>query len=309
MNFLLNLIRYAVIFYLPIISALGITGNILIIYRMRKSTVQIAKLARYYYIIIAIGDLCSLIFFPIHYFLYITYSHLTSQSILHILTPFSAKILCKLIISLHLLSYIVSQYTIMAYSTERNIALYFPLRHRKFNKGKLQLLLLMLYIGIPVLFLLPLSVVTTGHVGLSYSSVPACSPYSAHTFFPLFTLSAAFLCWFIPAIGTIVLVLALVIKMISIINSQARILQVSASLNSRERTTLITLVSVALTNICIFVPICFLSGFSLFMKYSEHSSSINTEIVDDIFHLTLFLGNIMHSMNFFVYPILIPSFR
>ena len=305
LNLLEILINYIVSFYVPFVSVVGIMGNILILIIMGQEKIQIAKSARVYYIIISVGDLGSLIFFYCRYFLSVGLWFLTSGNF-HITTY--SIVLCKIWMALYYFFFIVSMYTLIAFSIERNFALYFPMQHRASMNTAMQFIILLICVGIPSAFLLPTAVGAVGVVFAQNAYLPICGGDPKSPFFTLFAFTSTVFAFELPEISTAILIISIILKMNKIRTERQKLAQGSTLLSSAEVRTIMTLLSVALINVIIFLPTSVLHAIAATVR-SINSLSSTAQFWVTLFQIGLLTAGLIHALNLFVYIIQIPSFR
>ena len=145
----------------PVISIFGLLGNILIILIIPRKCIQINSISRMFYFAIAVGDIGTLIFWHIREFLSKgLYILSAGQIFLNIYSDPS----CKVLHTLDFLFFPLSLYGMVAFSIERNFALYFPIEHKLFMTLKKALLLLFVTVGPSWLFMIPLSILLTSNM-------------------------------------------------------------------------------------------------------------------------------------------------
>ena len=304
-SFLDQIVTYIISFYLPVVLWCGIIGNILIFISMTSKRVNIRKSAKIYYITIAIGDLGSLIFQHFRFFISTGLWFLTSGRF-H-LTTYS-PVLCKIWLAFYYCLFSVSMYTVIAFSIERNLALYFPLHHRNLAKRKLAIFLLIFCVGIPCGFI---ALSCIGGVGLFYvqkTQLPICGGDPGSSFYVIYSFSLTVFVFELPEVITTLLVIALLYKIRQIKLARAQLRQQEFSLTSKDLKSIMALLSVALINLIIFLPTSILYAITSILRYMK-ASPIISEMWISLFQVALFFGAVTHSLNFFVYYIQIPSFK
>ena len=121
---------------LPVIIGIGIITNILVIVGMSNARMTVSASAKFYYLIIATGDLGILLSYNgIYTFLNRTLWYWSEKQLnINLLT--SSSISCKIWVSCWNFAEILSGYGLVCFSIERLLAVYFPFHAKRFLNFK-----------------------------------------------------------------------------------------------------------------------------------------------------------------------------
>ncbi len=305
LDFLTLLQNYIFSFNSPLMVTIGIIGNIVICLGMMQNEIKIKSNLKVYYIAIAIGDIGSLLFWHLRDFLTVGLWFLSNGKFyLYLYSTF----LCKLWLSVYDQSFILSMYTVIAYGIERNLALYFPFKHKSLNKTKMTCLLLIICVGIPSIIQIPVMILTADKIQIKAGQLPFCGVDSNSNFYAIGIIGVICIVMIFHPLITAILVFGIVIKINQINYHKKELSQQTNTLSKSEMRAVLTLLTVASINLLIFIPnAIFYSGVYLLRAISPFSFERN--LWETLARISFALGSISHALNFFVYCIQIPSFR
>ena len=305
LQWLLNLQYFIISFVSPGISIIGIINNILIMIIMTTKGTKLNYNARIYYVAIAAGDLGSLMFSYIRSFLtdglwYITKGqfHLTIED----------PIICKFIYVLFVFNFLLSTYGVIAFTIERNFALYFPFKHKVCMTPKRVFILLCCCVLFPFVVHAPISFVSITSLYLGKGQLPVCYADPKSSFYGAFAITSMVFNLISPPILTSIFVIAIVYKIIQAKTKKFESFNNQKGISKSEMKTVLTLLSVAMINILIFFPITIFFGGSFLLRAIAPNSFIRN-IWESLGRIGYQFSSLSHSLNFFVYLIQIQSFR
>ena len=293
-------------FVIPIFVFLGIFSNIAILFTIFTGRAHWSKTSKFYYGFIAFGDLLVCCKTLLLRFLCESLWLYSGGSTYFCFDSFS-DVTCKLLLTLNLVAEVISNNSLLAMSIERLVAMMNPLRARRILNKKFTLSSFILLIGLPSLtfvVLIPAASVVepsdriTGYVCKILESKIFGKLVNA-VIAVVFTLSLE---------ASFVLNVIIVVKLRKAIN--IRISKLSVRRNSAVRGNLRTVICLT---ICVIHIILYQLGLIMFVAKSiiRNIDSISSEFKAYFYNLFLsvtFMSIIPHSVNLFVYLILIPGY-
>ena len=300
---IVNLVEVYFICYLTIsVSLFGLLGNIIIILIIPRNCIQINSMSRMFYIAIAIGDIGTLIFWHIREFLTSGLNILSSGEIY--LNIYSDAI-CKLILCLYIVFLPLSLYGMVAFSIERNFALYFPVEHKYLMTLKKALLLLFLSVGPFWLLMIPLTILVTSKL---QSNIPHCGANPTHPFYSLYTVCILLFVIALHPPVTAACDVAIILKIWKRKSELHKISNSNATMTANEMRTILVLLMLSFINVLVFTPnVLTWAGVFMTRRFSEKQEE--RQLWQSLAEVTTSLTSISHAVNFIVYIVMIPSFR
>lgn len=207
--------------------------------------------------------------------------------------------------------FFISIYGVIAYSIERFIAVYWPLKYRVYFNGKIAMAILATCVLIPGIGTLPLCFVTTRVVHSESLKLPVCISNSDihHPYFAAATTSLILFVLLLHAPLTAILFILIVIKIIKSSFGKIELGRAERSLSRTERRSVSTLLSVATMNLILYLPLSIIiAAHSFYRRFFPHSA-VTIIILTHLSTLNYHITSLTHLLNFFVYITLIPSFR
>ena len=286
----------------PYISIFGLLSNIMIILILPSKSIQINSISRMFYLAIAIGDIGNLIFWHIREFFTKGLSILSSGEIY--LNIYSDPI-CKLLLSLDYLFFPLSQYGLLAFSIERVLALYFPLKHKLFMTPKKAVLLRVGCVGPIWIILTPISILLGSKL---QGDIPYCGANPTH---PLYSIYSVCFLLFIVALHPLLTAACDAAIILKIWKRKSELQKLASSypiMKANEMRTILLLLILSFINLIVFTPnVLTWAGVFVTRKFSETEKE--RQLWQSLAEVTSSLTAIAHSVNFVVYIIMIPSFR
>ena len=319
----------------PLIAIIGLVSNSLVLAVLPRSGVQVAPLARTFYVACAIGDL--LIMFKI------AAVFLTQASCFLRISPFctffvSAKIFWKLVMPVWLVGELISGYSILLLNVERVLFTYFPHSARAFLVVRWNVLVLTAIVCPIAIYVLAFGfyLYTIERKAEIFPGILVDTdkrdPHSVH-----FGIATKLLCFFIPVAGTAALTVAVLVKLVhharhnrsrattnrshcmsSVDDSVAATAAAAATegvhgvvhnggLRCSRSIVMPSLIAVVIStlNVCLYLPtLIFWIIFEFVDKTNSNNCGDSASIVATILPLGAFffsLTGIAHTTNFFIY--------
>ena len=292
----------------PVFTFCGIIGNSWILYTLLFQNVRISKTTKLYYCIIGVGDLsfetAGLMWGVVCDSLWIW-----SGGTLSFCFDSLSLLSCTVIRLWYYLSDLVSNYSLVALSIERLIAVCWPLHAKSILTRKVTFLLLFS-------LLIPAFVYYTIIISFSSSVVPhkRVVPYSCRVndyniFGYLFNVSMPIVISGIHTIVEFFVSLMIFIKLYFAQNKSHSELNSQVKTRSKDLSATLTLLSLCIINILIYGTCLVSYSISLISSYFIKVSAEFYSTIYAIFLIFLSSLSFSHGVNIFVYLILIPSFR
>ena len=303
---------YYVIFYQfvhPVFILCGITGNIWILVTMGLRSVRISSKTKLYYFIIGLSDLsivcCNLMWGDLCDSLYIW----TAGNFFFCFESVSDNT-CKVIRVWYYLSDIISNYALVALSIERFVAVFWPLQAKYLLTNKLTFFLLFSLIVPCSLFYIIVIPLGSSITPTFRAASNSCSADNNSIFGYIFNVSMPIV---ILGIHTIVDLIISILIFYQLYFSRSNKLEELSSnskmVNTKEISATLTLICLCLINTVIY-------GTCLIAYMTTVILSYYIIVPASVFYffLTIFILSVSstpfpHSINVFIYLILIPSFR
>ena len=305
LNGLLLAQNFLMAFVNPTMVVIGIIGNFIIIALFPLKKVHANESAKLYCMVIAVGDIGTLLLKHLREFITIGLFFISSGKFyIDLFYP----ILCKILNCSFMVFLVVSMYTVMAFSIERSIAVFWPLKYRAYMTRKATIILLALCVCPPLIILQPLCLSTMDILKTRPGQLPNCGPDPKNPLYAFTGLAIVVVLMILHAPITLFLVIALVRKLLKNNARRSRLGINAPSQSSIQKQALILLLLVAIINLLFFVPIASLYGSATFFRVVAPTSYIR-QLIDYLVRILYQLTSISHSANFFVYFAIIPSFR
>ena len=305
---ILTYIQYYIIAIMnPTLAILGTIGNVIIIFFLPKKKIKMNDSSKFYCVTIAIGDLGALLFYHVREFVSVGLWFITSgRYYFHYFNQIS----CKFYSIVYFIFFTISLYTVIAFSIERNIALYWPLKYRAYVAKNVAIVLLCICCSPPLLFLVPLGSLSINSIQLSSSQLPYCVSDPNSPLYAIFSTALTFFMMLFHPPITAILVLGIILKIITSTYHRAKLgVRVKEeALSITEKRSVVTLLAVALINLVIFLPSTIFYSGTFIIRVQSPSSSIRP-LWELLARLAFQLTSLTHSANFFVYFTIIPTFR
>ena len=290
----------------PFFSIFGIIGNIWILFTLGLGKVPISTTTKFYYLLIGVGDLSLII---CHFFwaglcdtLWI-WSKGKFFLCLDIFSPFS----CVIMRLWYYLSEFLSNYTLVAFSIERLIAVCWPFR-AKTMLTKTFTIYLLLFLNVPG-FLFYLIVIPFGSAIIPITRVVSFTCHSNYynIFGLLFNISMSIIILGLHTLVDLVVSIILFLKLYIFrknVDSSLNFKQGSKEISATLTLLMLCLITFIIYGTCLMAYLVTLT-YSYFKIFSDELVSIGYVI----FALFISSTNIPHSLNILIYLTLIPSFR
>ena len=304
-------------FIFPAITIIGIIGNSLIITFMWSREVKVTRSARFFYLTVGLSDLVHNLFFGTLMGILMDALYMWTNKTFWLSTypEDGAAFWCKLAGFGWYLSENYSNYSIMAFSLERVIIVYFPLGSRKFLSLKFSIILTLTCVVPAWLAMLPDNILlftTIDDVGWSYTEF-SCIEDFEHPFYAFNgIIFLVVLCLIHPLVtATCLLFILRKIRSAGLIRRQnlTNFSDKAFSDSAADTTTTLTLFWVGGLNVVIFIfqGIFWIGYVSILPIITGKGSLIGLFGIGNRIGSSLL--NIVHSFNFYIYILLIPSFR
>ena len=334
-----NVMGFLIRFYLqPSIAMFGIVLNSLVLIGMLSSRINASKTAKFYYVLMAIGDL-QIMFKIMTVFLFQLKCFLDYFQLCEIMLKW--RFFWKFAMATWLIGEIISNYSIMLLSFERLLAITNPMRSRLYLSLKRNVITfiivtlpMIIYIGSFSILLydpIPTNGTVTGYI----VDIPSENPHSSH-----FKHLSKLFCILIPTFTSLILSIVIIIKLRFILAHRSKLMcgrgisierkvnsnsivnrpgSLSLSLSSQMRKvwktrtdirpSLVAL-TLSIVKIVLYLPaiICF-----VLIDLDKHFSGVVPPSLQPFLTslgIALFnVSGLPHVGNFLVYYFFIPSFN
>ena len=305
-------------FIFPVITIIGLVGTIFVILIMANRKVKITKSARFFYLTIGISDLIHNIFFGTLMGILMDALYMWTNKKFWISTypEDGGAVWCKLAGFFWYLSENYSNYTLMAFSIERLIATYFPIKSRRILSMRFSIILTLICFIPAWLSMLPDNILlftTVEDLGWSYTEYSCIEDYS-HPFYLINGIIFLVVLCGIHAPVTTLCIFAILIK----IRGAAKIRKLHLTRVSNKETSLPSVSEISTTLSLFFIGgmnvlIFFFLGITWIGYVLVLRHLLRKEDLIGLFGIGNRIGSSLltgvHTINFFVYFAIIPSFR
>ncbi len=322
-------IAFLIAYVLPVFAFIGVTFNILILIFLPRNSVLLSQTTKTYYLIIALGDLSSILSFNICLvFLDESLSYLTNDEFSIDLTD--SELGCKIIYNAWTNSESLANYTAIAMAIEQIIALYFPLKARVILNKKITFLLIISCVS-PIwviLTIVNLRVVVIDTPGLGQDG-QYCGYTIKDQWFLISTYTQVVLAWCLPEILHIIGATLICFKLFSLSAERKQLfqnfstIQNDSSTKAREINATVIVLLVVFSRIIIYFPVAVMTVYYYIINLYNYIDYINWSADDQLLidkvryivtlggitRMFLELTSITHSINFCIYLYRVSSFR
>ena len=295
--------------FIPL-TVLGLIGNLPIIFFMPMKSVKLSSTMKFYYISIAIADFIDLL-------VNLLWIGLTDS--LNVITNFQFSINiasqndfnCKVFGSLWILSETYSNYSVIALSIERMVAIYLPYKSKLILNKKFTF-----FIYSITVFPVSVSLVVMGALIAKVAYIPGisstgydCSSYNpSHPLFKFYEIAFPVGMFIIHEAVNFLLFVVILIGVFRSIKERNNLMKQDSmkATYSKAINFAITVLLMILINYSVYLPTFFFEILYAIIRGTDAGVSV---IIGNLYTSFLSLLVLAHSVNIFVYYFRIPSFK
>ena len=298
-------------FVLPFVILIGVLGNLIILIVFILQRVSVAHSIRFYYIILAISDLISLLTYHLDQFLSKGIETLSNGK-LRFDTDTGSDFLCGGNRYIFYLSETLGNYFYLMFTIERIFAIRFPFTLQKYfsrNRSTLIIAVLVVFHGFAYVTLF----FTFGLVkeGKLVRCITSNDRHLRNAIYQAFIVPNSH---FIPIIANSIFNVILINIIRTAIDKRAELMEL-ASLSEQQKAKEVsitnTIAIVQLIHFIIYFPSGLLWLLRAIMEIT-HFDKLNPDSYEAIYNgsrLALSLTSLGHAANFFIYFVKMPAFR